>query len=303
MTERLFPDLLDNEVSFSGDSYAAILGLTPSKGARSPLLWNAAFAKMGRTCRMYPFDVQPERLELLVEALRADPRFIGGSCTMPFKQTLLPLLDGLDPEAAKIGAVNCLYRRGGGWGANTDGAGALPALKDVAGSLDGRRALVLGAGGAARAVAVFLAGAGAQVTISNRTQATAEDLAGVLGGQMVGWPPSAEDLANTDILVNCTAVGFENGNGAGLSPLSGETDPEKNREASQTALSTLPNGAVVFDVVYQPPNTPLLEQASAQGLSVLNGLPMNIEQAVIAFCMAVGEEADPATVRTVMQGV
>jgi shikimate dehydrogenase len=125
MSDTLFPDFLDNSVTMTTAKYAAILGLAPSKGARSPTLWNAAFAAAGLDAVMCPFDVTEANLAGLVAALKADPRYIGGSVAMPHKQGLVPLLDRLEPEAERIGAVNAIYRDGDDLvGANTDGAGA-----------------------------------------------------------------------------------------------------------------------------------------------------------------------------------
>ncbi|MGB1006871.1 MAG: hypothetical protein ACPGVX_06820, partial [Thalassobaculaceae bacterium] len=102
--------LIGNEVRPTTARFAAILGLTPSKGARSPVLWNAAFEAAGDNACMVPMDVSEANLAALVDVLRADRRYLGGAVAVPHKQGLLPLLDHLEPEAARIGAVNALYR-------------------------------------------------------------------------------------------------------------------------------------------------------------------------------------------------
>ena len=105
-------DFLDNDPTISTAKFAAILGLTPSKGARSPQLWNAAFTAASIDAAMVPMDVTPENLAGLVAALKADKRYIGGAVAVPHKQEIAKLLDRLEPEAERIGAVNAIYRDG-----------------------------------------------------------------------------------------------------------------------------------------------------------------------------------------------
>ena len=182
MSETLFPDLLDNTIDDTTERYAAILGLSPSKGARSPMLWNAAFAAAGADAVMHPFDVGEAKLADLVAALRRDARYIGGSVAVPHKQGLVGLLDRLEPEAERIGAVNAIYRDGDDLvGANTDGAGALAQLQGAVDDLGSRHVLLLGLGGAGLAVATYLAANVARLKLANRTDATAKAFAERLG--------------------------------------------------------------------------------------------------------------------------
>ena len=266
--------LIGNEVRPKTARFAAILGLTPSKGARSPVLWNAAYEAAGDDASMVPMDVTEGNLPALVDALRADLRYLGGAVAMPHKQGLLPLLDHLEPEAARIGAVNSLYRHadGGLVGANTDGAGALAEITDLVGGaeeLARRRAVVLGLGGAGLAVAAYLAAGVSDLALANRTQATAAAAAQRLGARRIDWPVAEDDLANCDLVVNCSTIGFADGPAG--SPL------------AAGALAALPATAAVYDVIYQPRETRLLAAARARGLSARDGLGMNLEQAVIAF--------------------
>lgn len=131
--------LLDNggEVDLSAtDKYTAILGATPSYGARSPLLWNAVFVELGISARMYPMDVNADKLAAVIRLLRQDERFIGGSVAVPYKSTIMSHLDEIEEEAKIIGAVNCIYRCGEHLiGGNTDGEGAVRSLQFV---LNGR---------------------------------------------------------------------------------------------------------------------------------------------------------------------
>jgi shikimate dehydrogenase len=280
MSDILFPEFLDNQVACDTDRYAAILGLSPSKGARSPSLWNAAFAAAGTSAVMHPFDVTEANLPGLVAALKADARYIGGSVAVPHKQGLVPLLDRLEPEVERIGAVNAIYRDGGDLvGANTDGAGALTQLQELVDNLESRHALVLGLGGAGVAVAAYLAGNVGSLRLADRTVEKAQAFAEQLGGKVRGvpMPRSSADLRGVNLIVNCTSVGFQDGDqGSSLG------------DNSETLLDAMPDDTVIFDIIYQPGETELLRQAKVIGLITMNGLGMNQDQAVIAF-----EKANP----------
>jgi shikimate dehydrogenase len=286
-------ELIDNKLDgIDVVPFAAIIGANPSKGARSPLLWNAAFAATSHDTQMHPIDVQATGLEAVLEGLAADARFVGGAVTMPHKETIAAWLgpDRLTPEATRIGAVNCLYRNGQGAlvGTNTDGEGALVSLERIAGPVAGKNVVLLGPGGAGKAVAAFLAGAGAQVTLAARDPQRAQDFAEKIAGDAIPISAVPDELSNTDILVNCTPVGFAQ-NDPNASPL----DPSE--------LAKLPSGAVVFDIIYDPDPTVLLAQSIERGLSVLNGGPMNLEQAILGFCYAT-PDADAKAVAAAMQG-
>jgi shikimate dehydrogenase len=280
MSDILFPAFLGNQVSCDTERYAAIRGLAPSKGARSPTLWNAAFKAAGASAVMHPFDVTEDNLADLFAALKADLRYIGGSVAVPHKVGLVPLLDRLEPEAERIGAVNAIYRDGKDLvGANTDGAGALAQLQDLVHDLKTRHAMVLGLGGAGLAVAAYLAGHVASLRLANRTVDKALAFAERLGGKVrgVAMPRTSADLRGVDLIVNCTSVGHQDGDQE--SPLG---------EHSEALLEAMPDDTVVYDIIYQPAETELLRQAKVIGLVTLNGIGMNMDQAVIAF-----EKANP----------
>jgi shikimate dehydrogenase len=327
---------VENNVDFSTNKYAVIIGESPSQGARSPLLWNAVFQNKGMDCLMYPFDVKPENIESLVAELRKDERFVGGACTMPYKQTILPLLDELEPEAEKIGAVNCIYRKGAKLiGANTDGAGAIPKLSDIINdNFNDKNVLLMGLGGAGRSVAAYMANNVAHLTIASGNTVTANEFAALLGNHVssINSPPSKSDLEGVNILINCTSVGFDNQqtgmnefislrNFTSLTtvnpksvPSSGNTDTDNAKfdalnedyiKESQreyiNLLSVLPSDAIVFDIIYQPAKTLLLQLAKSLKLKTLNGLAMNLEQAVIAFYKVTHSEIPMSSIRAIMK--
>jgi shikimate dehydrogenase len=169
---------------------AGIIGDRPSQYAKSPSLWNKAFSELGLDAVFVPFDVEPNNLAPLVQALRETRHVVGFSVTVPYKTEIIKLLDDLDPKARQIGAVNTVTRSVDGnlVGYNTDGQGFIDMLtRSLPGqpasffpNLDGRRALLLGAGGAARAVAFFLGEAlesNGALIISNREVKKGEELA------------------------------------------------------------------------------------------------------------------------------
>jgi shikimate dehydrogenase len=300
--------------------YAAILGESPSKGAKSPVLWNAAFQGLNLPGIMHPMDVQPERLENLVSALRKDLQFIGGAITMPYKISIIPFLDDIELEAKAIGAVNCIYRdKDKLIGTNTDGAGALWSLEnEMEGSMIGKQICLLGAGGAGFAVAAYLAsaiGINGSIVIVNRSIKSCNTLAAKLEGKcsvsIAEWPVSSEEISNADILVNCTSIGFETvkkdsggafslrgytalgpvadelrvENGSGVEKRyckSASTNIRMNFDKSLELLTAM-NDPFIFDIIYQPELTMLLFISSLLGYRTLNGKAMNLEQAVIAF--------------------
>lgn len=311
-------ELLGNapDIGMAG-RYAGILGERPSQGARSPLLWNAVFEAEELDIRFHPFDLTSERLADVVDALKADQRFIGGSVTFPHKAAVLPLLDRVEPLAEMIGAVNALYRDGDALvGANTDGAGALHSVLDLLGddALGAHKVVQCGVGGAGMAVAAYLADSldGGELLLANRDRAKALDMAKRLRGRVraVEFPPSASDLEGADLVVNCTSLGFATPGDAGvphparaMTPLGPTTEISENVGASVAALRASKPHALVFDIVYQPRDTMLLTLAAALGRQVLDGLAMNREQAVIAFAKAVPGGPDADRVRAVMAAV
>ncbi len=200
----------------------------------------------------------------------------GFNATMPHKEDLISLLDEIDPAAREMGAVNTVCLRDGKWvGFNTDGAGAVAALREGLGvDPAGLTVTLLGAGGAAKAVALALSGAGAErVYVCNRTLSRAEELCARDGRGILtprDFAPAALRALCRDsaLLVNCTNLGMEG-------------CPHQFEDFS--FLDALPPEAGVFDLIYHPAETELLAQARRRGLKALNGLPMLVYQAVLAL--------------------
>ncbi len=271
--------LIDNAVDLDETArFAAILGANPSHGARSPLLWNAAFAAHGVNCRMLPMDVSADHLDALLEALAAEPRFIGGAIAAPHKETIARWLgDAVSDEAAAIGAVNCLYRDADGrlTGTNTDGEGALTSLREAKPDLAESCVLMLGCGGAGRAVAAFVAGAVEEVGLCVRRPEALAGFAERIGAAVTPWPATAADIGEADVIINATAIG--------------SNSPELISQSPLADLNAAKPDALVFDIIYDPDPTELLKLATSCGLATLSGDAMNLEQAVIAFARAAAE--------------
>lgn len=247
----------------------------PVLHSKSPAIHGAMLGALGLDV---PYDAKVVRRGELPEYLRwaGENGVTGFNATMPHKEDLIPLLDEVDPAAKAVGAVNTVCLRNGKWvGFNTDGAGAVAALRDGLG-LDpaGLTVTLLGAGGAAKAVALALAQAGAaRVWVCNRTLSRAESLCAhdPLGRLApAGFEPGALSgfAARSQLLVNCTNLGM-----AGCA----------RQFEDFSFLDALPAGAGVFDVIYHPARTELLARAEGRGLRTLNGLPMLVNQAVLAL--------------------
>ncbi len=217
-----------------------------------------------------------------VDGLR-DDGVLGANVTIPHKEAVLRLLDEIDPMAQAIGSVNTIVNDGGTLkGHNTDAPGFLRGLREH-GAFDpeGKRALVMGAGGGGRAVAFALAQTGIEsVTLVNRTLSRAEGLAREVKARFPDVDIEAHQQAphsmEYDLLVNCTSIGMRH------TPMEGHTPVE---------LKGIRAGALVCDLVYNPQETALLKLAKGAGARVLGGLPMLIFQGAIAFDLWFGRKA------------
>ena len=267
----------------------ALIG-DPVEGSLSPPMYNAAFRHLGLDCVYVAFRVPPALLREAVEGVRA--MGMGGlNVTHPHKVRILPLLDGLHPCAEEVGAVNTVRNEGGRLvGFNTDGEGAVSFLRERLGSLKGRRAVILGAGGAARALAFSLLREGAELTVLNRTPSKARRLASELGrrGGKVGWGGLGREevrgaLSRADLLINATPVGMD-------------------REGETLVTSDLMHrGLFVMDLVYHPPETALMREARKAGARAENGLGMLLHQAALSFTLFTGRRAPLEVMRRALR--
>jgi 3-dehydroquinate dehydratase/shikimate dehydrogenase len=245
---------------------AAIYGVTgnPVSHSRSPVMHNAGFAHFGMNAVYLP--LQAADAADFVRFARATA-LAGASITAPFKVALMGAMDELDPLARRVGAINTLVVRDGRWhGANTDVHGfSTPLAGRLA--VKGVRATILGAGGAARAVAVALADMGAAVTASARRSDAAREIADLAGGAVGAFPPRG---GSWDVLVNAIPAGPD--------------------AATVSPIGAAPlDGEIVFDLVYAPAETRLLADARAAGCLTIGGLEMLVAQAERQFELWTGQ--------------
>ena len=249
---------------------AAVLGW-PVEHSRSPQLLNAAFAATETDAVLVPLGVPPEGFAAAIAGLRA-VRALGASVTLPHKLAALSLCDELTPAARTIGAVNCLQLDGETLiGHNTDEGGFLDGLVEAGFDLRGKRAVLLGAGGAARAVAYGLRGGRAIEVVARRPDAVTWAAA---------WPWTEEHLRDTlaraDLVVDCTPIGLGG--------------PDEDAATAQIPLEVLRPGAWVATLVYHR-TTRLLARAQERGLRILDGRAMLVHQAARAFTIWTGAPA------------
>lgn len=243
---------------------AGVLGW-PVGHSRSPRLHNFWLARHGIDGAYLPLPVRPEDLPAAIAGMWA-MNFVGANVTIPHKEAALGLCATLDSAARRAGAVNTLvFDSHGVHGSNTDGAGFLANLATHGATPHGP-ALLLGAGGAARAIAASLLELGVAVTVANRGEDRALALGAALPGlRLVAWEHRAAALADHALVVNTTSLGMEG-------------QPRLDLD-----LSRAPAGLIVADIVYVPRRTDLLARAEAAGLRTVPGLGMLLHQAVPGF--------------------
>jgi shikimate dehydrogenase len=311
--------------------FAGIFGDRPSQYAKSPSLWNAVFGTLKLDALYVPFDVDEPKLGGLVGALRGMPEFLGGNVTVPYKVRIIEYLDDLDTKARQIGAVNTVVRTKDGRlvGYNTDGGGfmqslttnLLPKEAPLLPDPRGVDVLMVGAGGAARAVAFFLAEAigRGRLTIVNRTHTAAVELADAVNRVYGNTTAAHEDTigklaAGAGLVVNCSTKGqsgtrkLPGGEATILEPYSALApanparlpeslgadfphrwfeaslaDIERNTHAGAEITLGMAPHAVAYDLIYAPLETVFLRQCRLAGHRTADGKAMNIAQAVEAF--------------------
>ena len=245
----------------------------PVSHSRSPIIHNYWLKQHNINGQYIKQPVSPETFSNFIANL-VTGGFLGGNVTLPHKESAFELVELLDPIAKRLGAVNTLWVENGQLhGANTDGYGFLANLDQFADGWDDfdkkqQTVVVLGAGGAARAIVDAIASRGFQnIKIVNRTVSRAEKLASVFGNKATahGWQELPKLLQYAGLLVNTTSLGME-----GKAPLEIDLDP-------------LPSNCLVNDIVYVPLETPMLKQAALRGLVAVDGLGMLLHQAVPGF--------------------
>jgi shikimate dehydrogenase len=249
----------------------------PVEHSRSPTIHRYWLKQLGLAGSYERFAVRPGEFRGFAARIGEDG-LVGANVTAPHKEAAFSACDRRTPVAAALGAVNTLWRQDGRlWGDNTDVAGFLANMDEVAPgwAKQGKLAIVVGAGGAARAIIYALVSRGVErVAVVNRTQARAEALAAHFGGSTtaMSWADLAAEAPEADLLVNASSLGMVGHPSLALD------------------VSALPERAVVADAVYVPLRTPLIEAARARGLRAAEGLGMLLYQAAPAFARWFGKE-------------
>ena len=254
----------------------------PIDGNPTGVMEEAAFAACGLNWRYMTLKVKAEDLETAFKGCKA-MNFNGLNLTMPHKRNIIPMLDGLTQAAEIIGAVNTVIVRDGKWiGENTDGKGFVTALKMSGAELEGKNVTILGAGGAARAIAVECALAGAKkITIINRSEGNGTELAKLIAEQTpaesiyLPWTSMIAVPEGTDILINGTCVGLH----------------PNGHEKPDIDYDTIRANMFVSDVVFNPVDPLFLQEARKRGAKTVSGIGMLVQQGALNFTSWTGVEA------------
>jgi len=295
--------------------------------AKTAIMWNAVYQQLGLPVGNIMLIGDPNRMEEIFAVFRRDEKYLGGGAGVGFKDKSLPYLDEVEPKAKAVGAVNFIMKTADGKlkGYNTDGLGYAQSLEERFSQrqerLAGKKIVVLGAGGTSNAVAFALAEKNARLVILNRTVEKAQNLAGAINGfyyltgktkaRFGGEEQTSIEVRDADVVVNVSTKG----SAGDLLPYSAlapvklpatEENLRINRDAAAVILKLIPRRAIVSDIVLVNGSTVLLQQAQADGLEILGGVPMVINQGVMAFWLLhqedlVKKEVTEKTIKTIMQ--
>ena len=280
-----------NELNFKQELTAAFG--QPIAENPTQVMIEAAYQHHNLDWRYLTVEVGPDDLEAAVKGAKV-MGFQGFNCTIPHKVNVIQYLDGLGESASLMGAVNCVVRRNGQWiGENTDGKGFVSSLREITDPKD-KKVVIFGAGGAARAISVEVALAGASaISIINRSTERGQELTDLLNDKLpisanfVPWSSTFSIPESTDIVINATSIG--------LFP---DIDDRLDFD-----LDSLKSGMVVADVIPNPPATNLVRDARNKGCKVIDGLAMLVSQGVIGVKHWTGVDPDPSVMRTALEEI
>ena len=271
--------IIENEINESNlDFYTVIIGTKPSQGARSPKLWNRAYEYEQKRIRMVPLDVREDKLEQVFNYLKEDKQCLGGAVAVPYKEKIFNLIkENVEEEIRAIGAVNCFHRPANRslinefTGTNTDGEAALEPIRQQLIESNNLTIGLLGFGGAGKAILAFLLRDFEErhkVCLFNRNLIHTKD---AKKNELYSYTLNDLDtfLPHIDLLINATSVGH-------VESIHKTPVPAK-------LLAKAKKNLVVYDIIYDPIKTILLKDSEEKGLKTINGLRMNLIQAVLAY--------------------
>ena len=271
--------IIENEVKCSNlDFYSVIIGRNPSEGARSPKLWDKVYISEGKKIRMVPLDVKEENLEHLFYYLNKDKHCLGGAIAVPYKERIFNFIkDNLKEEVKDIGAINCFYRSPSSplinkfTGTNTDGEAALEPIRDFLVKNENLTIGLLGFGGAGKAILAFLLKdfrKKHRIHLFNRSLKNINDVK-KKGVDVYSLSSLGSYIPQLDLLINATSIGH--------------TENIDATPVPTRLLSGAKKTMLVYDIIYDPIKTTLLKNSEQVGLRTINGLRMNLIQAVLAY--------------------
>jgi len=266
---------------------------TPADGNPTVAMVEAAYKAANLNIRYINTEVFPDGLQDAVIGARA-MNWLGFNLSAPHKVSVIPMLDGLGESASIMGAVNCVVNRDGKLiGENTDGKGFLTAFSEVL-SPEGKTICIFGAGGAARAIAVELALVKAKkIIVVNRNVERGEDLVDTIRtrtsatAEFIQWTPKFSIPVEVDAIVNATTIGMEQFEGKEL----------------DIDFDSIRSGMVVSDVIVNPPNTHLLQQAAKRGAVTIDGVGMLVYQGIIGIKYWTGLDSDQTVMRNALEEI
>lgn len=269
--------IIDNNLSQNSlDKFSVIIGYNPSKGARSPLLWNKVYKAEKKNIAMLPLDVRSERLGELISCLQENHKCLGGAIAVPHKEAMFDLLKNKCAlEIKEIGAINCFFRDPKDQskrfsGTNTDGEGSLDPIFKLIKERKNLKICLLGYGGAGKAVAAFLIKNmkdSQKLKIFNRTEIKKSlPNSKVL---FLSIKVLSDYIDSFDLIINATTVGTKESLSESPIPIE--------------LFSKIKSSTLIYDINYDPPETKLMKIAKEKGFKAINGLRMNLIQAVLAY--------------------
>ena len=256
-------------------NFCAIIGSNPSQGARSPTLWNKVFSAEKKKVKMLPLDVKPENVGHLFHCLQEHSQCLGGAVAVPYKEKIFNLTKKqLSKEILSIGAINCFFRKDNSLksaftGTNTDGEAALDPILQILNTKEKTNIALIGIGGAGKAVLAFLNKkfrAKHKIRIFNRSSRSDFKNKEIVISKITDFENSISDF---DLIINATSAGSS-------------TDLASTPFKLNLLKYTKPS-CHVYDIIYDPLKTNLLKRAEERGLNTINGLKMNLIQAVLAY--------------------
>lgn len=278
-------NLISNKIEIENSikKYALIIGERPSMGARSPLLWNAAFKKHKISCKMYPADVKRNNFKKLIWELYRDKKFLAAAITNPYKETIYQMLKKKTSSLTKeIQSGNCLYRKDNKFFlTNTDADASFFALQKKFKLKKKNIILIMGYGGAGKAVATSFnhyLGKNSKIYIVTRKKISEKkDYF-----NFISWKEINDVIKKVTICINCTSIGFRK---------------KKRSPLTFDQISKFKKDVILYDIIYNPKKTYFLKLGDRRKLDTLNGENMNLIQAVLAFNIANNLKAKSITIK------